>query len=324
MKTNIENTKILVTGGCGFIGSHLVEALVNKGYRVRILDDLSTGKQENLSAIADNDLEVIIGDVADRATVENAVRGCEYIFHQAAIASVPKSINDPIGTSKINYSGTLNVLESARKQGVRRIVFAGSAAVYGDEPTLPKTESMPTHPITPYGVDKLASELMGHFYGRNLGVEFVCLRYFNVFGLRQDPSSPYSGVISIFCDRICQGIPPVIYGDGLQSRDFIHVSDVVAANLLVMEHPKAKGRTFNVGRGTATSLLEIAHILNDLTGKNLQPIHKEPRPGDIRHSLAENTALKALGWLPTKSIRAGLAELLRATHSVLEVKRGTL
>ncbi len=304
---------VLVTGGCGFIGSHIAEALVQKGYRVRILDNLSTGKLENIASISAEDVEVVVGDVADLSTVEAAMPGCEYVFHEAAIASVPKSVNDPIGTAKVNYGGTLNVLEAARKNSVRRVVFAGSAAVYGDEPTLPKMEFMSANPITPYGVDKLASELIGHFYAR-MGLEFVSLRYFNVFGLRQDPSSPYSGVISIFCDRINQGFAPIIYGDGLQSRDFVHVADVVRANLIVMEHPQASGRTFNVGRGTATSLLDIANILNNVTGKNLQPIHKEPRLGDIRHSLADNTALKALGWSPTISISEGLAELLQATN----------
>jgi len=312
---------VLVTGGCGFIGSHLAEALVQRGYKVRILDNLSTGKLENIATLNPQNIEVLVGDVADFSTVDAAVQGCEYVFHQAAIASVTKSINDPIGSSNVNYRGTLNVLEAARKHSIHRVIFAGSAAAYGDEPTLPKTESIPANPITPYGVDKLASELLGHFYARTLGVEFVCLRYFNVFGLRQDPSSPYSGVISIFCDRIRQGLAPIIYGDGFQSRDFVHVSDVVAANLIVMGHPKATARTFNVGRGVATSLLQIVQILNDLTGQNLHPIYKESRPGDIRHSLANNTALTALAWSPSISIREGLAELLEATHKSLQIKR---
>ena len=312
---------ILVTGGCGFIGSHLVEALVKRGHKIRILDDLSTGNRDNLAMVSSQDVEVLIGDVADLITVEAAVEGCEYVFHEAAIASVPKSINDPIGTGKVNYGGTLNVLEAARRQGVRRVVFAGSAAVYGDEPTLPKTESTPANPITPYGIDKLASELMGHCYARTFGLEFVCLRYFNVFGSRQDPSSPYSGVISIFCDRLRQGIAPTIYGDGYQTRDFIHVADVVQANLLAMEHPEASGNTFNVGRGISTSLLDIIDLLNDLTGQKLQPIHQPTRSGYIRHSLADISALQSLGWTPTISMRAGLAELLQTTHPLLEVTR---
>lgn len=306
------NTKtVLVTGGCGFIGSHIVEGLVENGYKVRVIDNLSTGKVENLDSIDSKDIEICVGDVTDRSAVDAAIDGCEYVFHEAAVVSVPKSVEDPIGTGKVNYGGTLNVLEAARRSGVRRVIFAGSAAVYGDEPTLPKKESMQPCPITPYGVDKLASECMGHVYARNFGVEFVSLRYFNVFGSRQDPSSPYSGVISIFCNKMLQGLTPALYGDGLQSRDFVHVSDVVRANLLVMKHPEATARTFNVGRGVATNLLEIIKQINDLTGQNLLPIHKEVRPGDIRHSLADNSALKALGWSPLTSIREGLTELLK-------------
>jgi UDP-glucose 4-epimerase len=307
-----QQTTVLVTGGCGFIGSHLVEALAKKGYKIRILDDMSTGKLDNIKSFSSPDIEILVGNVADFKTVEAAVTGCTYVFHEAAIASVPKSVDDPIGTGRINYGGTLNVLEAARNQGVRRVVFAGSAAVYGDEPTIPKTESMSTNPLTPYGIDKLASELMGHCYARTFGLEFVCLRYFNVFGSRQDPSNPYSGVISIFGDRLQQKVAPTIYGDGLQTRDFIHVSDVVQANLLAMEHPAASGKTFNVGRGSATSLLQIVALLNELTGTNLQSMHQPARSGDIRHSLADISALQSLGWSPIISMQEGLAELFQA------------
>ena len=302
---------ILVTGGCGFIGSHIVEGLVKEGYKVRVLDNLSTGKRENLNSIDSNNVEVCVGDVTDFSVVNTAAAGCEYIFHEAAAVSVPKSVEDPVGTGKVNYGGTLNVLEAARKQGVRRVIFASSAAVYGDEPTLPKKESMQACPITPYGADKLASELMGHVYARNFSLEFVSLRYFNVFGSRQDPSSSYSGVISIFCNQIRQEIAPTIYGDGLQSRDFIHVFDVVRANLIAMKHPEAPSRTFNVGKGVATTLLEIVDRINELTAQNLKPIHKEIRRGDIRYSLADNNALRALGWSPLISIHEGLKELLQ-------------
>ncbi len=306
------NTKtVLVTGGCGFIGSHIVEGLVKEGYKARVLDNLSTGKLENLDSIDSKDIEICVGDITDLSAIDAAIDGCEYVFHEAAVVSVPKSVEDPVGTGRVNYGGTLNVLEAARKHNVRRVIFAGSAAVYGDEPTLPKKESMQPCPITPYGVDKLASECMGHVYVQNFSIEFVSLRYFNVFGSRQDPSSPYSGAISIFCNKMLQGIAPTIYGDGLQSRDFVHVSDVVRANLMVMKHPKASARTFNVGRGVATNLLEIIKEINDLTGQNLLPIHKEVRPGDIRHSLADNNALKVLGWFPLTSIREGLTELLK-------------
>lgn len=308
---NTNTTTVLVTGGCGFIGSHIVEGLVKEGYRVRVFDNLSTGKVENLDSIDKKNVEICVGDVTDIAAVDAAIEGCEYVFHEAAVVSVPKSVEDPIGTGKVNYGGTLNVLEAARKHNVRRVIFAGSAAVYGDEPTLPKKESMQACPIAPYGVDKLASECMGHVYARNFGVEFVSLRYFNVFGSRQDPSSPYSGVISIFCNQMLKGLAPALYGDGLQSRDFVHVSDVVRANLIAMKHPEATARTFNVGRGVATNLLEIIQEINDLTGQNLLPILKEARPGDVRHSLADNTALKALGWSALTNIRDGLTELLK-------------
>lgn len=301
---------VLVTGGCGFIGSHLVEGLVKKGYRVRILDNLLTGKVENLASIDPKDVEMCVGDVKDFSSVDAIVEGCEYVFHQAAIVSVIKSIDDPVGTGKVNYGGTINVLEAARKHNVRRVVFAGSAAVYGDEPTLPKNELMQPMPINPYAVDKLASEFMGQVYTRLFGIEFVSLRYFNVFGSRQDPLSPYSGVISIFCHQIRQGFTPTIYGDGFQSRDFIHVSDIVEANLTIMECPNLKTGIFNVGRGSATTLLDVLNEINYLTGQNLQPIHKDVRLGDVRHSFADNTALKALGWSPLISIREGLTELL--------------
>ncbi len=301
---------ILVTGGCGFIGSHIVEGLVKEGYLVRILDNLSTGI-ENLDSIDKKNVEICEGDVTDIWAVDAAMEGCEYVFHQAAVVSVPKSVEDPVGTGRVNYGRTLNVLEAVCKCGVRCAIFAGSAAVYGNEPTLPKKESMQPCPITPYSVDKLASECMEHVYARNFGVEFVSLRYFNVFGSRQDPSSPYSGVISIFCHQMLKGLAPALYGDGLQSRDFVHVSDVVRANLIAMKHPPATARTFNVGRGVATNLLEIIKGINDLTGQNLLPIHKEIRPHDIRHSLADNTALKALGWSALTSIRHGLTELLK-------------
>lgn len=309
---------VLVTGGCGFIGSHLVDALVHRGFRVRILDNFSTGKLTNLSLPVRQQVQVLIGNVSDPETVEVAMQGCDYVFHLAAIASVAKSMSEPVSTGRVNYGGTLNVLQAAQRCQVQRVIYSGSAAVYGDEPTLPKQEAMPTCPISPYGVDKLASELMGHVYSQISGVEFVCLRYFNVFGPRQDATNPYSGVISIFCDRICRGISPHIYGDGLQSRDFVYISDVVEANLLAMEHPQAPGKTLNVGRGRATTLLEITAILSELTGNNCPPIHETARPGDIRHSLADNSALRALGWSPQISMHQGLQALIEEKLAELQ------
>ncbi|MCC5636687.1 NAD-dependent epimerase/dehydratase family protein [Nostoc sp. CHAB 5844] len=300
---------VLVTGGCGFIGSHLVEELVTRGYYVRILDNFSTGKLENLLGVPPR-WEWIKGDVTNFAQVKAATQGCDYVFHQAAIANISESLRDWVGTHRVNYGGTVNVLKAAHCCGVQRVVFASSAAVYGNDPALPKRESMPTHPISPYGADKLASEQLGHLYHQRGLVKFVSLRYFNVFGLRQNTASQYTGVISQFCDRIRQGLAPVIYGNGLQSRDFIDVSDVVQANLIAMEHPQAAGKTFNVGRGQATSLLELITLLNQITRQNLRPIFRAVRPGDIHQSLADNTAIRSLKWSPQVNILQGLTNLL--------------
>jgi UDP-glucose 4-epimerase len=305
---------VLVTGGCGFIGSHLVEELVTRGYYVRILDDLSTGKLENLMGVPPERCELIKGDVTNFAQVKAATQGCDYVFHQAAIADISQSLRDSIGTHRVNYDGTVNVLKAAHCCGVRRVVFASSAAVYGNDPALPKRESMPTYPISPYGADKLASEHLGHLYHQRGLVEFVSLRYFNVFGLRQKNDSPYAGVISKFCDRFRQGIAPVIYGNGLQSRDFIYVSDVVQANLIAMEHPQAAGKILNVGRGKATSLLELISLLNYLTKQNLRPIFQDFRPSDIHQSQADNTAIRSLKWSPQIDIRQGLTNLVAANQ----------
>lgn len=301
---------VLVTGGCGFIGSHLVEKLVQENYYVRVLDNLSTGKLDNLSTVPCDKVEVIIGNVTDFDTVKNAVNNCTYVFHEAAIPSVPQSIADPLSTGRVNYSGTLNVLEASRQSNVRRVIFASSAAVYGDEPTLPKHELMLASPISPYGADKRASELMGLVYAQISDLEFVSLRYFNVFGPRQDPSGSYAGVISIFCDCSQQNTSPTIYGDGLQSRDFIYVSDVVKANLIAMKHPHVKTGIFNVGRGESVTLIDLINTLNKLTDKNIQATHQPARTGDIRHSIADISALKSLGWTSIISIYDGLAFLL--------------
>lgn len=299
---------VLVTGGCGFIGSHLVEGLLNEGYYVRILDNLSTGKLSNLSQLSKDKLEIIISSITDFNTVRNAAQNCSYIFHEAAITSVNQSILDPINTSAVNYSGTINVLEAARQCGVQRVIFASSAAVYGDEPTLPKYEGMITKPISPYGVDKLASELIGKVYTQISHVEFVSLRYFNVFGLRQTATSSYAGVISTFCDYIQHNIPPIIYGDGMQSRDFIYVSDIVNANLLAMKLPITKKEAvFNVGRGKSITLLELIDIFNQLTHKNIKCIHKPARTGDIRHSVADVSRLQSFKWKANVSIYDGLS-----------------
>ncbi|AFY42354.1 NAD-dependent epimerase/dehydratase family protein [Nostoc sp. PCC 7107] len=299
---------VLVTGGCGFIGSHLVEELVNRGYYVRVLDNLYTGKLENLLAVPPDRWEWIKGDVTNYNHVKKATQGCDYVFHQAAIANIAASFQDTVGTHQVNYGGTANVLKAAHHCRVKRVIFASSAAVYGNDPTLPKRESMPTHPISPYGADKLASEQLGQIYHQQGLVEFVSLRYFNVFGLRQN--SDYTGVISQFCDRIRQSVPPIIYGNGLQSRDFIHVSDVVQANLIAMKHPQAAGKIFNIGCGQATSLLELIALLNQITKQNLRPIFRPGLPGDIHHSCADNKAMRYLKWSPQVDIHQGLTRLL--------------
>jgi nucleoside-diphosphate-sugar epimerase len=304
--------KVLVTGGCGFIGSHIVESLIQRGYKVIILDDFSTGKISNINfdKSTSPNIEVIEGDICNESLVNKVVQGCKYVFHLAAVVSVPQSIKDPIGTSKITYGGTINVLDAASQHGVKRVVFASSASVYGEDPTLPKLESMSPQPITPYAINKLSSEFIGRYYARVAKVEFVALRYFNVFGIRQDPSNPYSGVISLFCNCFSQNISPTIYGDGLQSRDFVHVSDVVAANLLVMLHPDVNGKVFNVGVGQSTTLLDLIKVLNKLTKSDLLATFKPERIGDIRHSLADVSMLKKLGWQPNFSLEEGLLHLI--------------
>jgi len=274
----------LVTGGAGFIGSHIVDRLVADGCRVRILDDFSTGHRENLAAAGD--IEIVEGDVGDPDTVAAAVENVDVVFHEAAIASVPKTIVDPLGSQRINYQGTLNVLEAARHASVKRVVFASSAAIYGDDPRLPKTEDMTPKPQSPYAVDKLASEYACLTYFHLYGLETVCLRYFNVYGPRQDPSSPYSGVISVFADRLRKGVQPVIYGDGEQTRDFIYISDIVGANIHAASVSAAAGGVFNVATGEKVTLNELFRVMADICGEDLKPVHDQPRSGDIRHSLA--------------------------------------
>lgn len=299
--------RALVTGGAGFIGSHLVERLLRDGHEVRVLDDLSSGKRDNLPSGA----ELIVGDVRNPALVDDVTRGCEVIFHQAAIVSVPASIADPQRSHDVNIQGTLNVLLSARENGVRRVVFASSAAVYGEEPTLPKREDMITTPISPYGIEKMAAEHYVRAWPRLYGVEGVALRYFNVFGPRQDPSSPYSGVISVFVDRAMAGAEVSIHGDGEQSRDFVFVGDVVQANILAATVPTASGRVFNVARGERTTLNALLGTIAKIVGREISARHGPPRDGDIRHSVADITGARdELGYAPRTSIEQGLRALL--------------
>ena len=299
----------LVTGGAGFIGSHIVERLLADGSRVRVLDDFSTGKRENLPVVGD--LEIITGDVGDFDTVSKAMDGVDVVFHEAAVASVPRTIDDPLGSQRTNYQGSLNILEAARRNGVKRVVFAASAAAYGDDPVMPKTESMSVRPLSPYAVDKLASEYACQVYHRLHGLETVCLRYFNVFGPRQDPSSPYSGVISVFADCLDSGTQPVIYGDGGQTRDFVYVTDVVEANIKAITEPAAAGCSINIATGTAVSLNELLKTMCKICDSEFMPGYGAERSGDIRHSLASiDKAKDVLQWNPAVKLEDGLVNLL--------------
>ncbi len=298
----------LVTGGAGFIGSHISDRLLADGHRVRILDNFSTGKHENIPA-SDN-VEVMEGDVGSYDTVRTAMQQVDFVYHEAAIASVPETVDNPLASERVNYRGTLNILEAARHAGVKRVMFACSAAVYGDLPELPKQESMPVKPLSPYAVDKLASEQACQMYTRLYGLETVSLRYFNVFGPRQDPSSPYSGVISIFSDYINQGKQPAIYGDGEQTRDFVYVSDVVEANIKAATAPAAAGKAINIATGGKLSINELLQTICNIKGQPFDPTYKPGRQGDIRHSRADISAAREfLDWEPVVAFEAGLREL---------------
>lgn len=302
----------LVTGGAGFIGSHLVEALVERGDHVRVLDNLSTGYRKNLAPVADQ-IEFVEGDLRDESTVREAVTGVDHIFHLAAMVSVPESMAHPLEAELINAVGTLNLLSAASQASVRRLVLSSTCAVYGDDPTLPKMETMPPQPRSPYAVSKLAAEHYCGLFNDFFGLETVMLRYFNVYGPRQDPSSAYSGVISIFVDRMAQNSLPFIFGDGRQTRDFVFVKDVVQANLLAAQTPAAAGQTFNIGTGRQISINDLFTALADIFSVQGQPIYKPSRPGDILHSYADaDRANSVLGWSPRFSFEAGLRQLITA------------
>lgn len=283
--------KILVTGGAGFIGSHLVEALLAYGFLVRILDDFSTGKPANLPQNQAG-LEIVEGDVADSQVVDQAVQGVTAIVHLAAVASVQASVEDPAGTHASNFMGTLNLLEACRRHTVRRFLFASSAAVYGNGAPLPISETAPVQPLTPYASDKLASEHYLDFYGREYGLEPGIFRFFNVFGPRQDPSSPYSGVISIFVNRALSRQPLTVFGDGLQSRDFIYVTDLVTVLVKALTAQTLASGPVNVGTGTQTSLLKLVTQLQALVGRPIEVTHQPARQGDVKHSLADISLLR--------------------------------
>lgn len=283
--------KFLVTGGAGFIGSNIVEELLKRGYSVRVLDNFSTGKRENLKDF-EKDIEIVEGDIKSYHTVNKAVKGVDIILHQAALPSVPRSIYDPITTNEVNVSGTLNVLEAARENNVKRIVYASSSSVYGDNPELPKHEGMMPNPLSPYAVSKLAGEKYCKVFGRLYNIETVILRYFNVFGPRQDPNSQYSAVIPKFIKLMMNNKRPTIYGDGTQSRDFTYVANVVEGNILAATLPIESGLVMNCACRGQVTLNELVAELNKLMNKNIEPIYAEPRPGDIKHSFADITLIE--------------------------------
>jgi nucleoside-diphosphate-sugar epimerase len=302
--------RYLVTGGAGFIGSNTVDELVRRGHSVVVLDDLSSGREDNLAEIR-NKITIIKGSITDIEVVRKAMHEAEYVLHLAARTSVPRSVKDPIETNKINIDGTLNVLVAAKEMKVKRVVFAASSAAYGETPTLPKIETMEPQPVSPYGVTKYVGELYCQTFGRCYGLENVALRYFNIFGPRQDPSSPYSGVLARFCAAFLEDSQPIVFGDGEQTRDFTYVDNAVQANLLACEAPNVSGKVFNVGVGTRVSLNEVLHGLEKITGKKLEAKYEPPRDGDIRDSQADiSQAREFLGYQPNVTFEEGLARTL--------------
>lgn len=300
----------LVTGGAGFIGSHLAAALSESGARVRVIDDLSTGHPENLEEIG-GDVDFVKASLADEAATRRALEDVELVFHQAAIPSVPRSVDNPKETHVACVDGTFTLLAAARERKVRRVVYAASSSAYGDQPTLPKIEEMRPEPLSPYAVAKLVGEYYCQVFNRVYGLETVCLRYFNVFGPRQDPSSQYSGVISRFISALLGNQQPVIFGDGEQSRDFTYIANVVAANMRAAETTKGVGQIINIANGERTTLNELLSVLKRITGRNdVQAEYRPPRVGDVRHSLADITQARSLlGYEP----HVGLEEGLRLT-----------
>jgi UDP-glucose 4-epimerase len=300
----------LVTGGAGFIGSHLVRFLLEHGERVRVLDNFSTGKRDNLDEVAGR-FELIEGDLSSSDDLRAALHGIDYVLHQAAIPSVPRSIEKPLESHEANATGTLRLLHLAAEASVRRVVYASSSSVYGANPELPKSESMATEPLSPYAVSKLAGEHYASVYHRLHGLPTVSLRYFNVFGPRQDPSSPYSGVVSRFLDAIVSRTPPTIHGDGGQTRDFTYVENVARVNIAACHRPEAAGGVYNVGCSARVSILELWKTMAELAGSKLQPRFAEARSGDVRHSLADvSRARRDLGYEPAIDLREGLRRTL--------------
>jgi UDP-glucose 4-epimerase len=301
--------KAVVTGGAGFIGSHLAEELLKRRYKVIILDDLSTGRRENIEPIiANSDVQFIEGSVTDLPLLNKLFQNVSYVFHLAAIPSVPRSIESPLASHNVNITGTLDVLLAAKDNKVKKVIYASSSAVYGDTPTLSKREDMPPNPQSPYAVTKLAGEYYCHVFHQVYGLSTICLRYFNVYGLRQDPNSQYSAVIPRFIQRVLDNKPPVIFGDGEQTRDFTFVKDAVGATILAAESD-ATG-IFNIGTGERISINKLAALIINLIGNSVEPIHEELRFGDIRHSLADISKAKQFSCNPKYDLEEGLRETI--------------
>jgi len=300
-------SRYLVTGGAGFIGSHLVDRLVEAGETVRVVDDLSTGHRHNLVQHAAGTFEFIEADLVEPGVATRAVEGIDYVLHIAAIPSVPRSVADPVTSHRANVDVTLLLLEAARTAEVKRLVFASSSSVYGNSPTLPKHEKMPTNPLSPYALQKLIGEQYGQLFNSLYGLDIVSLRFFNVFGPRQDPSSPYSGVISLFTAALCQGKRPTIHGDGRQTRDFTYVSDVVSGMITASTAAGVSGRVMNLAAGGRVSLKSLFEVLRDVIGVDLEPLYGLPRKGDVRDSQADNTlARELLGFDPQVRVEEGI------------------
>lgn len=301
--------KLLITGGAGFIGSHLVARLIAAGGRVRVVDDLSTGKRENL--VEHEALEFIEGDIRDAGLIDRCAKGVDAVVHLAAVASVQASMDDPVRTHQVNFDGTLNLLEASRRQGVKRFIYACSAAIYGDTATIPVPEETIPNPLSPYAVDKLSGEHYLLHYYRAHGLAATSFRFFNIYGPRQDPSSPYSGVISIFVERLMRNQPVMIFGDGAQTRDFVYVADLADLLARAAHGMEDNSGVFNVGTGKRHSLLQLLTCLENISGRKIERLHQPARPGDIQHSCADVTRLrKTFGSAPATPFEEGLKKLL--------------
>ena len=311
-------SKVIVTGGAGFIGSNLVQELLKRGHQVSILDNLSTGRLPNIEFLLDDkNVAFVRGSVNNLALMRRLFSGTDFVFHQAAVPSVPRSIRDPRTSHLANATGTLNVLLAARDNSVKKVVFASSSSVYGDTPTLPKVEDMAPNPQSPYAVSKLAAEHYCRVFERVYGLNTVCLRYFNVYGPRQDPGSPYAAVIPLFINSALAGKPPVIFGDGEQTRDFTYVKDVVTANILAAESP-ATG-IFNVGSGSRVSINHLAQLIIKIVGDSkIKVVHREARPGDILHSLADISRAETFGYRPRYTLEDGLPEVVEYLRQLVK------